>query len=101
MLNIYNYASSVKNIEDEVVDKLTSKLIENLSIAQNIKETPKNGCPIIFTPHGLYQTILSPLLVSFNGTNLSKNLSKLSNKENEDIFDNKITVVDNPLIDFT
>ncbi|MBK90438.1 MAG: hypothetical protein CL772_04585 [Chloroflexi bacterium] len=101
MLNIYNYASSVKNIEDEVVDKLTSKLIENLSIAQNIKETPKNGCPIIFTPHGLYQTILSPLLVSFNGTNLSKNLSKLSNKENEDIFDNKITVVDNPLIDFS
>jgi PmbA protein len=101
MLNIYNYASSVKNIEDVVIDILTSKLIENLTIAQNIKETPKNGCPVIFTPHGLYQTILSPLLVSFNGDNLSKNLSKLSNKENDDIFDKKITILDNPLIDFS
>ncbi|MBP06053.1 MAG: hypothetical protein CL728_04815 [Chloroflexi bacterium] len=101
MLNIYSYASSVKNIEDNVIDLLTTKLIENLSIAKNIKETPPKGCPIIFTPHGLYQTILSPLLVSFNGSNLSKNLSKLTNKENEKIFDKKITIIDNPLIDFS
>ena len=101
MLNIYSYASSVKNIDDTFIDKLTKKLIENLSIAQNIKESPKKGCPVIFTPHGLYQTILSPLLVSFNGTNLSKNLSKLCNKENEKIFDEKITIKDNPLIDFS
>lgn len=101
MLNIYSYASSVKNIEDNVIDLLTTKLIENLSIAKNIKETPSKGCPIIFTPHGLYQTILSPLLVSFNGSNLSKNLSKLTNKENEKIFDKKITIIDDPLIDFS
>lgn len=101
MLNIYSYASSVKMIEDEIINSLTRKLIENLSIAQNIKETPSKGCPVIFTPHGLYQTILSPLLVSFNGTNLSKNLSKLCNKENEKIFDEKITIRDNPLIDFS
>jgi len=36
MLNIYSYASSVKNIEDNVIDLLTTKLIENLSIAKNI-----------------------------------------------------------------
>ena len=76
-------------------------MIENLSVAQNIKQTPQKGCPVIFTPHGLYQTILAPLLVSFNGTNLSKNLSKLSNRENEEIFDKKITIIDNPLIDFS
>ncbi|MBC78188.1 MAG: hypothetical protein CL745_01090 [Chloroflexi bacterium] len=101
MLNIYNYTSSVKNIEDIAIDNLTNKLIENLSVAQNIKQTPQKGCPVIFTPHGLYQTILAPLLVSFNGTNLSKNLSKLSNRENEEIFDKKITIIDNPLIDFS
>jgi PmbA protein len=101
MLNIYNYASSVKNIDDQVIESLTSKLIENLSIAQNIKKAPPKGCPVIFTPHGLYQTILSPLLVSFNGTNLSKNLSRLYKKENEKIFDKKISITDNPFIDYS
>ena len=101
MLNIYDYTSSVKNIENEVIEKITNKLIENLSVAQNIKTSPPKGCPVIFTPHGLYQTILSPLLVSFNGNNLSKNLSTLSSRENEKIFDEKITIIDNPLIDYS
>jgi len=101
MLNIYDYISSVKNISDEEIEKITEKLLENLNVAQNIKTSPVKGCPVIFTPHGLYQTILSPLLVSFNGNNLSKNLSTLSNRENEKIFDEKITIIDNPLLDYS
>ena len=101
MLNIYDYVSSVRNISNEEIEKITEKLLQNLNVAQNIKTSPSKGCPVIFTPHGLYQTILSPLLVSFNGNNLSKNLSILSNRENERIFDEKITIIDNPLLDYS
>ena len=101
MLNIYDYVSSVRNISNEEIEKITEKLLQNLNVAQNIKTSPSKGCPVIFTPHGLYQTILSPLLVSFNGNNLSKNLSILSNRENERIFDEKITITDNPLLDYS
>ena len=80
MLNIYKYKNSVKDISKEEIDLMVSKLCEELAIAQVIKSTPKKGCPVIFTPHGLYQTLLSPLLVSFSGTNLSKNLSSLCGK---------------------
>jgi len=101
MLNIYDYISSVRNISNEEIEKITEKLLKNLNVAQKIKTSPSKGCPVIFTPHGLYQTILSPLLVSFNGNNLSKNLSILSNRENEKIFDEKITIIDNPLLDYS
>jgi len=101
MLNIYDYVSSVRNISNEEIEKITEKLLKNLNVAQKIKTSPSKGCPVIFTPHGLYQTILSPLLVSFNGNNLSKNLSILSNRENERIFDEKITIIDNPLLDYS
>jgi PmbA protein len=80
---------------------MTESLKKDLSIAQNISSTPKKGCPVIFTPHGLYQTILSPLLISFSGTNLSKKLSSLCDREGEQIFDKKITIYDDPHIDFS
>ena len=63
MLNIYKYDTSVSNISEEKISLMTESLKEDLSIAQNISSTPKKGCPVIFTPHGLYQTILSPLLI--------------------------------------
>jgi len=101
MLNIYKYKNSVKDISKEEIDLMVSKLCEELAIAQVLKSTPKKGCPVIFTPHGLYQTLLSPLLVSFSGTNLSKNLSSLCGKEGIQLFDEKITLTDNPHIDFS
>tara|TARA_B110000263_G_scaffold245197_1_gene254388 strand:+ start:2605 stop:3915 length:1311 start_codon:yes stop_codon:yes gene_type:complete len=101
MLNIYKYDTSVSNISEEKISLMTENLKEDLSIAQNISSTPKKGCPVIFTPHGLYQTILSPLLISFSGTNLSKNLSSLCDREGEQIFDKKITIYDDPHIDFS
>tara|TARA_B110000263_G_scaffold182013_1_gene159591 strand:+ start:2085 stop:3386 length:1302 start_codon:yes stop_codon:yes gene_type:complete len=101
MLNIYKYDTSVSNISEEKISSMTESLKEDLSIAQKISSTPKKGCPVVFTPHGLYQTILSPLLVSFSGTNLSKKLSSLCDREGEKIFDKKITLFDDPHIDFS
>ena len=41
------------------------------------------------------------MLVSTNGTNLSKKLSPLYSREGEKILDDKITLIDNPHIDFS
>ncbi|MFL2649600.1 MAG: TldD/PmbA family protein [SAR202 cluster bacterium] len=101
MLNIYKYKNSVNTIKEKDINQMVSELCEELSIAQNIVDTPKKGCPVIFTPHGLYQTLLSPLLVSFSGTNLSKNLSSLCGKEGEKLFDEKIILSDDPHIDYS
>ena len=101
MLNIYKYDTSVSNITEEKISSMTESLKEDLSIAQKISSTPKKGCPVVFTPHGLYQTILSPLLVSFSGTNLSKMLSSLCDREGEKIFDKNITLYDDPHIDLS
>lgn len=101
MLNIYKYDTSVSNITEEKISSMTESLKEDLSIAQKISSTPKKGCPVVFTPHGLYQTILSPLLVSFSGTNLSKKLSSLCDREGEKIFDKNITLYDDPHIDLS
>ena len=101
MLNIWDGFSSVKQIDANKIDEIVNDMIKNLKIAQNLKKPPTSKCPVVFTPGGLFQTLISPMLVSTNGTNLSKKLSPLYSKEGEKILDDKITFIDNPHIDFS
>ncbi|MBA32135.1 MAG: hypothetical protein CL748_06505 [Chloroflexi bacterium] len=101
MLNIYDGYSSSLIINKDQITMITEKIIKYLKLGEKIVEPPKNGCPVVFTPSGLLQSIISPLLVSFNGSNIAKNLSKLSNKENNKIIDEKISIYDNPSIDYS
>ena len=101
MLNIWDGFSSVKQIDANKIDAIVNDMIKNLKIAQNLKDPPTSNCPVVFTPGGLFQTLISPMLVSTNGTNLSKKLSPLYSREGEKILDDKITLIDNPHMDFS
>ena len=101
MLNIYDGSSSSLIINKDQITIITEKIIKYLKLGQKIVDPPKSGCSVVFTPSGLLQSIISPLLVSFNGSNIAKNLSKLTNKENNKILDEKICIYDNPSIDYS
>ena len=48
MLNIYDYVSSVRNISNEEIEKITEKLLQNLNVAQNIQNISIKGLPCDF-----------------------------------------------------
>ena len=79
-------------------DVIINSLHDQLKNAENISETPNENCPVIFTPRGFVTTFIAPLISSFNGINIVEGISPISEKMGQKIFDENITIVDDPTI---
>ena len=86
--------SEFKDYSDVIINSLN----DQLKNAQNISETPNENCPVIFTPRGFVTTFIEPLISSFNGINIVEGISPISEKMGQKIFDENITIVDDPTI---
>ena len=79
-------------------DVIINSLHDQLKNAENISETPNENCPVIFTPRGFVTTFIEPLISSFNGINIVEGISPISEKMGQKIFDENITIIDDPTI---
>lgn len=75
-----------------------NRLVEKLVKARTLAPVKSGKFPVLFSPFGglVYGV---PLLEGLNGKNVYNNVSPMKGKTGEKLFDEKITVIDNPLLD--
>ena len=74
------------------------KLARNLELAKRSAAIKSGGMPVLFAPTGALVLAL-PLNAGLNGKSVYTGTSPMASKVGEGLFDDKITIVDDPLID--
>jgi len=88
------------SVKDDInTDRLIQKLLKWIADGEKIV-LPKSGSyPVIFTPEAAGEW-LDYLLTALNGRAVNEKTSKLSGKLGEKMFDEKLTIIDDPTIDW-
>jgi PmbA protein len=79
-------------------DRVLDELLEPLANSKEIADAPTGDVPVLFTPRGVAATLLDPLLSGFNGKNVVTGSSPIIGREGEKVFDERLSVYDNPLL---
>ncbi len=79
--------------------QVAHRAVEWLRLAENIAPIRSGELPVIFTPEGLNVLELA-LVLGINGKNVFLGSSPLAKRLGETIADERLTVVDDPLIDY-
>lgn len=74
------------------------RLGEKLKLAQKNASIQSGQMPVLFAPTGALVLGL-PLMYGLNGKNVYKGISPMADKVGEKLFDDKITIVDDPTLD--
>lgn len=74
------------------------RLGENLELAQKSASIQSGRMPVLFAPTGALVLGL-PLMLGLNGKNVYTHISPMAGKIGEQLFDDKITIVDDPTLD--
>jgi PmbA protein len=74
------------------------RMSENLERAKKSASMSSGRMPVLFAPRGAL-TLFLPHLQGLNGRNVYTGISPMANKVGEKLFDNKLTLIDDPLID--
>lgn len=85
------------NIEKLIAD-MTAPFDQKLKWADNVIGIPSGHLPVIFAPRGIY-ALLVPLGAGINGRNIYTKASPIVNKLDEQIFDTKLTIISDGIID--
>lgn len=95
--SIYKYQSLCKYFE--FPDYLIDELIRDYKLCKNNFTVQTKKMPVIFTPNSI-DSLLYRFMVGISGETLDKGISPLDNKIDEKIFSEKITIIDDPTIDY-
>lgn len=79
--------------------EIARKAIEWFRLAERIAPIRSGDMPVIFTPEGMGVLLLA-LQMGFNGKNVFLGVSPLAGKLGEKIADERLSITDNPLIDY-
>ncbi len=79
---------------------VTDNVLQQLEMAKEQAKVPTKSLPVIFTPHGVASALVMPLMAAFNGKTVLEGASPIGQKLGEQVFDPKLTPVDNPLLAF-
>ena len=82
------------------VDHVAESTIEQLERARVMASCPTGNMPVIFTPHGVANALLSPLAVAFNGKTVLRGASPLGHRKGETVFAPEFSIWDYATIDF-
>jgi PmbA protein len=74
------------------------RMAKNLERAKKSASIRSGRMPVLFAPRGAL-TLFLPHLQGLNGRNVYTGISPMANKVGEKLFDNKLTLIDDPLID--
>ncbi|MCD6418811.1 TldD/PmbA family protein [bacterium] len=84
---------------EDAVSRMVKRIDEIMQYADKIVEPPSaENIPVIFTPDGTL-VLLAPLSQGVNGSNIYAKTSPIYDKMGEKIFDEKLSIFDDGLID--
>ncbi len=99
MLHVWSgHASSELFGDEELESKVFRPVDTAIERSQRLAPAPSAGCLVLFTPRGVGAALLEPLLAGFNGRDVAKGASPLSDRFGTQIAAPAITVLDNPLM---
>jgi PmbA protein len=79
---------------------ITNTVLHQLALAKNTAAAPTRNLPVIFTPDGLVSAFVPALMTAFNGKTVLEGASPIGNRLGEQVFDSKLSLYDDPTIDF-
>jgi PmbA protein len=80
-------------------EDIATRAIEYFRMAESIAPVKTGEMPVVFTPRGLILLLLS-LGLAVDGKNVFLGASPLRDKLNQQIADPRLTIIDDPFIDF-
>jgi PmbA protein len=86
------FFQDTKDIRDTITRQIELSIVN--------AEAPEGQIPVIFTPRGLAETMLSPLLAGFNGKSIVQGTSPLLDKLDQQLFDPRLSLIDDPTTPF-
>lgn len=96
MLFVGEGASSCHPLTDHKV--VTDIVLWQLEMAKNRASAPSKSLPVIFTPNGVANALLLPLMAAFNGKTVLEGASPIGNKRGQPVYDGKLNLYDDPII---
>ncbi len=100
ILNVWAGHGSRRSFGDEEIERILSEILRQLEFSRELAPAPSGEVPVIFTPRGVHGTLLGPLMSGFNGKNLSTGTSPLTGRSGERVFDEGVSLFDDPTIPF-
>jgi len=73
-------------------------VLQQLELAKNRASVPTRQLPVIFTPRGVANALIPPLMVAFNGKTVLEGASPIGNRLGQQVFDPKLWLWDDPTI---
>ncbi|MBP7652494.1 TldD/PmbA family protein [Candidatus Dependentiae bacterium] len=99
LLDIGESKSRPSFISDSEIEDMIKILIARYKKGKSIKKIKQGKYPVIFNKYSV-GILYSCFLSAINGRSFQKGISPLSEKINKKIIDERITLRDNPLIDY-
>ena len=73
-------------------------VVNQLELAKNQALVPSQSLPVIFTPDGVANALITPLMAAFNGKTVLEGASPIGNRLGQVVFDEKLSLWDDPTI---
>ena len=100
ILNLWAGHNSSKWFGEDEIDRIISGLLRQLDYSKELAPAPSGDVPVVFTSRGVAAALLGPLLSGFNGKNIATGSSPLVGRVGEKVFDEAVTVYDDPTIPY-
>jgi PmbA protein len=98
LLDVWHYAVSCRTDIDP--QSVAQRIIQRVEDARSQGEVTTKHMPVLFTPQGLGNTLMTPLRQAFSGKTVLEGASPLSEKLGEQEFDEKLSIYDDGAIDY-
>ncbi|MDD5704011.1 MAG: TldD/PmbA family protein [Dehalococcoidales bacterium] len=79
---------------------VTDVVLHQLELARNTVSISSRQMPVIFTPDGVVSAFISAFMSAFNGKMVLEGASPISRRAGETVFDTRLSLFDNPLIEY-
>jgi len=79
---------------------VADRVVTQLEMAKRQASVSTKSLPVILTPRGVASAFFSPIALAFNGKTVLEGASPLEGKLEERVFNNKLSLWDDPTIDY-
>jgi len=96
VVTLFEYFTTAKL--DETYRRFVDRIADKLRLARQAAGISSGRMPVLFSPSGA-PVLALPLIHGLNGKNVYRGISPMAGRVNEQLFDERLTVVDDPTLD--